>query len=61
MATNVCTNQRDDNKKTQRKTGEQSTDGYGFQEFIPYIELTPRYLKDDCLMFCIKEVKDKSV
>ena len=41
--------------------GERSAAGFGFHEFIRHRDLTPRYLKDDCLMFCVKEVKVKSV
>ena len=37
------------------------TEGRGFTEFIHQRKLTPRYLKDDRLMFCVKEVKVKSV
>ena len=41
--------------------GERSAGGTGFPTFIPHRDLTPRYLKDDCLMFCVKEVKVKSL
>ena len=41
--------------------GERAAKATGFPTFISYNSLTPRYLKDDCLMFCIKEVKVKSV
>ena len=41
--------------------GEQSAQGRGYSTFIPHRDLTPHYLKDDCLMFCVKEVKIKSV
>ena len=37
--------------------GERSSGGWGFHEFISHSCLVPRYLKDDCLKFCIKEVK----
>ena len=40
---------------------ERSAGGFGIYGFIPHRDLTPRYLKDDCLMFCVKEVKIKSV
>ena len=35
--------------------------GMGYDTFIPHTDLTPLYLKDDCLMFYIKKVKVKSV
>ena len=41
--------------------GERSALGRGYHEFISHNSLTPRYLKDDCLMFCVKEVKVKSL
>ena len=41
--------------------GERAAGGTGFNRFISHNSLTPRYLKDDCLMFCIKEVKVQSV
>ena len=42
--------------------GERSATGMlGFPEFTNHRDLTPRYLKDDCLEFCIKEVDVKSV
>ena len=41
--------------------GERGAGGNGFTDFVPHYNLAPRYLKDDCLMFYIKEVKVKSV
>ena len=38
-------------------SGERSTTGRGFHDFICHSNLLPSYLKDDCLKLCIKEVK----
>ena len=40
--------------------GEQSDEGLGNHKFISHRDLT-RYLKDDCLMFCVKGVEVMSV
>jgi TNF receptor-associated factor 4 len=37
--------------------GERSPRGWGFHDFISHSCLRPHYLKDDCLKFCIKEIK----
>ena len=36
--------------------GEQAQESRGFRKFIPYTELKPMYLQNDCLKFCIKKV-----
>ena len=38
-------------------SGERSSTGRGFHDFICHSNLLPNYLKDDCLKLCIKEVK----
>ena len=38
-----------------QQTSERAT-GWGWSQFIPLSELTPKYLKDDCLQFQISEV-----
>ena len=38
--------------------GERSL-GLGYPEFFPHTQLSPHYLKDDCLRLCVKEVKLK--
>ena len=42
---------------------ERSALGRGYSKFISHSDLTPHYLEDgvDCLMFCVKKVKVKSV
>ena len=41
--------------------GGNDDDGLGFSKFIPHKDLTPYYLKYDCLQLCVKEVVIKSV
>ena len=51
------TDKSDDNFCKRVVLGERSSGGWGFHEFISHSCLEPSYLKDDCLKFCIKEVK----
>ena len=47
---------RDDVFCRQVVSGERSSTGRGFHDFLCHSNLLPHYLKDDCLKLCIKEV-----
>ena len=36
--------------------GERSVSGWGYNDFLPLAELEPRYLKNDCIKFCIGNI-----
>ena len=40
---------------------ERSSEGWGFHDFISQSCLLPNYLKDDCLKFCVKNVKVNTI
>ena len=44
-------------KRVQLGEPEQSPNGWGYAKFICHDSLLPKYLKDNCLKLCIKEVK----
>ena len=50
----------DDDFGDQVLDGKQPGGGWGFDEYIHHKNLTPHYLKDDCLKLCIKKVIIKS-
>ena len=31
--------------------------GWGYQQFLPIIELQPKYLRNDCIKLCVKRVQ----
>jgi TNF receptor-associated factor 4 len=51
------TEKSDDNFCKRVVLGERSPGGWGYHDFVSHSYLPPLYLKDDCLKFCIKEVK----
>ena len=59
MLTIHFTDHADDELCGRVVSGERSSVGWGFHDFICLSNLVPNYLKDDCLKLCIKEVKLK--
>lgn len=52
--TTEITDRVDDSVAGQVKEGERAEAGWGFHQFIQHGCLQPKYLRNDCLMFCIR-------